>query len=107
MHKQLIRAISKSIQGYQYLADRELLLIAFKSGVYAYENVPHAVWADFVKAPSKGQFFSRSIQNIYETAKLTEAQVFSVLGPEDPPVKKSEWSLQQLALKYPILNALF
>lgn len=46
----------------------------FCSGaVYAYEGVPHTIFADLVAAPSKGSFFNRRIRNDYNHKRLTES----------------------------------
>ena len=115
MHPQMIPVLSSNIDGYLYLSQKSVLLIAFKSGgTYAYEGVPNVVEMDFVKASSKGKFFQTDIKDKYVATKLDEMAVANLLGglgpasaPAKPLRKKRTMTLAKLALRYPMLNAVF
>ena len=115
MHPQMIPVLSSNIDGYLYLPEKSVLLIAFKSGgTYAYENVPNVVEIDFAKASSKGKFFQTDIKDKYPTTKLDEMAVANLLGglgpsasPKKPRRPKPKVTFAKLALRYPMLNAVF
>ena len=115
MHPSFISVTSSNIEGYYHLAERDVLLIAFKSGgTYGYVNVPSSVALGFINAPSKGKFFAAEIRDRYETTKLDEMAVANVLGglgeaKPTPPMKKrkSVVSLDALILHHPVLSAIF
>lgn len=115
MHPQFIPVLSSNIDGYQYLADRNILLVTFKSGgTYAYENVPESVWTGFLNASSKGKFFQSDVKDRYATTKLDDMAVANLLGgtgaaapPGKPRRRKPKVSLDSLILRHPILTAIF
>jgi KTSC domain len=62
---------SSSIASVGYDARQKELDIQFRSGaVYRYWNVPSEVHAQFLKAPSKGRYFSSQIRGKYTFKKL-------------------------------------
>lgn len=115
MHRAMIPVLSSNIDGYRYLNDRELLLIAFKGGkVYAYEDVPEAEIIGFMNAKSKGTYFGKMIKNVYKTAPpLDEMAVANILfglemtSQQKPSPRRVSTLLPQLQLKYPMLSAIF
>ncbi|WP_126448169.1 KTSC domain-containing protein [Sulfuricystis multivorans] len=114
MHPNLTPVSSSNIDGYLYLADRKILLIAFKNGgVYAYEDVEQPVVTEFAQASSKGKFFQSNIRDRYTTSKLDDMAVANLLGGMDASVphqsrrKAPRVTLQSLLLRYPMLNAVF
>lgn len=114
MHRALIPVLSSNIDGYRYINDRQLLLIAFKAGTtYAYEDVPDSVVLEFMNATSKGAFFGNSIRNIFTATKLDDMAVANVLFglenvPQEKPVPRMpSLMLPKLQLKYPMLSAMF
>lgn len=114
MHSQMIPVLSSNIDGYLHLTDRNLLLIAFKSGgTYAYESVTSNVANDFANAPSKGKFFQSNIKDLYVTTKLDSMAVANLLGglgasqTNKPVRKKVAMTLSTLMQRYPMLNAVF
>lgn len=116
MHPQMIPVLSSNIDGYLYLPEKSVMLIAFKSGgTYAYENVPNVVESDFVNASSKGKFFQSDIKDKYPMTKLDDMAVANLLGglgpasstPKKPRRKKQSVTLATLALRYPMLRAVF
>ena len=50
--------------GYDHLA-RALLVEFTSGGTYRYNNVPASVFAEFLNADSKGQFFHARIKDVY------------------------------------------
>ncbi len=115
MHPNFTPVTSSNIDGYLYMADRKVLLIAFKSGgTYAYEDVEQPVVAGFVNASSKGKFFQSDIKDRYTTSKLDDMAVANLLGglgasvpPTQPRRKTPRITLQSLLPRYPMLNAVF
>lgn len=114
MHPKMIPVTSSNIDGYQYVASSQLLLVTFRSGeVYMYEFVPQDVVRDFANATSKGTFFGKEIRSTYPTTKLNAVELEQILDnatpvPAAPPVpRKRILSLKQLVSHYPILNAVF
>jgi hypothetical protein len=54
---------SSSIRAIGYEAETQSLIVGFVSGaVYAYRDVPQAVYRAFKDAPSKGRFFASEIR---------------------------------------------
>jgi lysyl-tRNA synthetase class 2 len=113
MHAKLNPVVSSNIEGYLYLTDRRVLLIAFKSGgTYAYEDVPSWVDIGFRDAPSKGKFFQSDIKDKYVVSKLDDMAVANLLGgtgaaQPTPRRKTATMTLQSLMQRYPMLNAIF
>jgi hypothetical protein len=67
---------SKAIARFAYDPDAKRLLIDFKTGgVYAYQEVPRAVFAGFRAAQSKGQFFQTAIRDRFTGRRLAPAEV--------------------------------
>ena len=57
---------SSAIRSIHYSDRRRELSITFaETGTYIYREVPQQVYDDFVKAPSKGQFFNEAIRDRY------------------------------------------
>ena len=57
---------SSNLSAYEYLPDRQVLRIRFKSGrTYQYSDVPSQVVLDLEAASSPGSFFSASIKNAF------------------------------------------
>jgi hypothetical protein len=57
---------SSSIRAIGYEKPTRSLIVGFVSGaVYAYRNVPEAVYLAFKDAPSKGRFFASEIRPRY------------------------------------------
>ena len=114
MHGSMIPVLSSNIDGYRYLDDQCLLLIAFKSGMtYAYKNVPDFIVLDFVDAPSKGNFFHKFIRDIYPFFKLDPmalenvlAGASGVLSPKRQP-RPPSLTFSALQVKHPVLAAMF
>lgn len=114
MHGSMIPVLSSNIDGYRYLDDQCLLLIAFKSGMtYAYKNVPDFIVLDFVDAPSKGNFFHKFIRDIYPFFKLDPmalenvlAGTSGVLSPKRQP-RPPSLTFSALQVKHPVLAAMF
>ncbi len=114
MHPNFTPVSSSNIDGYLYMPDRKILLIAFKSGgTYAYEDVEQPVATGFAQAPSKGKFFQSDIKDRYATSKLDDMAVANLLGgmgasvPPQPRRKAPRVTLQSLLSRYPMLNAVF
>jgi hypothetical protein len=62
---------SSSIANVGYNARQRILDIQFHSGaVYRYSTVPKEVHAQFLKAPSKGRYFSAQIRGKYPFQRL-------------------------------------
>lgn len=62
-----------------YDLDAKSLLIRFKSGeVYAYQDVPRAVFDGFRAAPSKGQYFQSAIRDRFAARRLSPNQVAAI-----------------------------
>ena len=115
MHPQMIPVLSSNIDGYLYLSQKNVMLIAFKSGgTYAYEGVPVSVETAFAQASSKGKFFQSDIKDRFTATKLDDMAVANLLGglgpataPKKPRRKKATATLANLAMRYPMLNAVF
>ena len=64
---------SSSIASVGYNARQQILDVQFHSGaVYRYRSVPKEVHAQFLKAPSKGRYFSAQVRGKYPFKKLRE-----------------------------------
>lgn len=114
MHGSMIPVLSSNIDGYRYLEERSLLLIAFKGGTtYAYENVPISIVSDFTGAPSKGRFFGQRIKNVFPCTKLDQMAVENVLAAplgvraQQPKARRPSLTFDALQVKYPALAAMF
>lgn len=115
MHSAFIPVTSSNIQGYYYLAKIKRLLITFTSGdTYSYDDIEQSLVTDFINAPSKGTFFSSSIRNKFSFLKVDETELANILAAQgvqsSPPTPRritSTVSLQDLLLRYPLLNAVF
>jgi len=63
---------SSTMRAIGYDEDRSELYIEFTSGeLYAYSLVPRRIFRELFDADSKGQYFNRSIRNVYSYRKLT------------------------------------
>jgi len=61
---------SSNILEIGYDEDGEVLYITFNSGItYSYDMVPVAVYEEFLKADSVGQYFNKNIKGHYEFYK--------------------------------------
>ena len=70
---------SKAIARFAYDPDAQRLLIDFKTGgVYAYQDVPRAVFAGFRDAPSKGQFFQAAIRDRFPGRRLAPGEIAAI-----------------------------
>jgi lysyl-tRNA synthetase class 2 len=66
---------SSAIRFIRYSDRRRELYITFTgTGTYAYREVPRQVYDDFVKAPSKGQFFNEEIRDRYGFDRVAPAR---------------------------------
>lgn len=62
---------STAVAALAYDAADEILRVRFRSGqAYAYADVPAAVFAAFLAAPSKGRFFHAEIDRRYAYRRL-------------------------------------
>ena len=62
---------SSNIAGFEYLEDRRVLVVEFKSGGrYNYFDVPDVVYERFRAASSKGRFHAQQIKGIYRYARV-------------------------------------
>lgn len=113
MHPNFTAVTSSVIYDYLYVAERKLLLIAFKSGaVYGYENVEQGVATGLANASSKGTFFGSAIRNRYASTKLDElalANIMDGLNATAQPraIRNVNVTLHSLLQRYPILGAVF
>jgi hypothetical protein len=57
--------LSTNILSAGYDPEQHVMEIAFRGGVYAYEDVPQEVFDGLVKSPSAGQFFNENIRFAY------------------------------------------
>lgn len=63
---------SSAIDRVDYDAATRVFEVRFITGRrYRYEDVPRAVYARFVAAPSKGQFFNAEIRDRYGYSEVT------------------------------------
>ena len=66
---------SSNLVSVGYLADKKILEVEFKGGtIYQFDQVEPAVWAEFQKAPSKGQWFHSEIKNRYTHRKIEQVK---------------------------------
>jgi len=114
MHGAMIPVLSSNIDGYRYLNDKEVLLIAFKGGsTYSYDAVPGSVVQGFMTAASKGTFFGQTIRNSYTATKLDGVAVANTLAglemhsQQKPSPRKPVLPFPLLRLKHPALSAMF
>lgn len=112
MHSSFIAVTSSNIDGYFYLADERILLIAFKNGgTYRYQDVPFQVVIRFEQAISKGKFFQSEIKNHYITSKLDDAKVALLVRESTPlastPTRIWPVSIESLIQRHPVLSAVF
>jgi hypothetical protein len=65
---------STTVSGLGYDEASSTLEVHFTSGaVYQYLEVPPAVFADFMHAPSKGQYLNYEIKNSYRYVRIIDA----------------------------------
>lgn len=58
---------SKSILRADYFPGEEKMIVHFRgNSIYAYANVPPALWIEFYQASSKGKFFAASIRPMFQ-----------------------------------------
>lgn len=109
MHSSFIAVTSSNIDGYIYLADKRILLIAFKNGgTYRYQDVPFQVVIRFEQAISKGKFFQSEIKNHYITSRLDDTKVALLVREASmPPPRIRPVSIESLIQRHPVLSAVF
>jgi hypothetical protein len=62
---------SSNIAGFDYISDRQVLVVEFKNGGrYNYFDVPTVVFEQMKAAPSKGQFLAQNVKNVYRYARV-------------------------------------
>lgn len=62
---------SSSIAGFEYVEERRMLIVEFKSGArYNYFDVPAAIYEGMKAASSRGQFHAKNVVNKYRYAKV-------------------------------------
>lgn len=68
---------SSNLHSVGYSKTQNSLVVKFKSSgrIYAYENVPLAVYQDLMNANSKGIFFDSEIKGSYVTKEIHESEV--------------------------------
>jgi lysyl-tRNA synthetase class 2 len=72
---------STVIAHFTYASPKSELVVTFRSGKrYAYVGVPPNVYEDFLRAGSKGRYFSLHIRDRYPTRRLP---------PDDPELVSS------------------
>jgi hypothetical protein len=65
------RLVSSVIHSIEYDEDSRELDVTFNSGkTYRYIDVPQDVYADFLDAASKGQYFNNHIKDAFAVAEL-------------------------------------
>lgn len=70
---------SKAIAMFAYDNDSKRLMVHFKTGgVYAYQDVPRAVFDGFRQARSKGQYFQSTIRDRFTGRRLEPGEVADV-----------------------------
>ncbi len=57
--------LSTNLLSAGYDAEKRIIEVAFRGGVYIYEDVPQEVFDGLVKSPSAGQFFNDNIRFAY------------------------------------------
>ena len=66
-----VPVVSTNLKSVGYEPNSQVLEIEFiDGGVYVYNNVPPAVFQDFLKAKSHGTFFHANIKKAYEFTKV-------------------------------------
>jgi hypothetical protein len=66
---------SSNLVSVGYLPENKILEVEFKGGtIYQFDQVPPEVWAEFQKAPSKGQWFAAEIKNRYTHRKIEQVK---------------------------------
>ena len=62
---------SSNIVGFDYVKDRQVLIVEFKNGGrYNYFDVPATIFEGMKAASSKGQFHAKNVKGIYRYAKV-------------------------------------
>ncbi len=70
---------SKAIAMFAYDLEARSLLVGFKTGgVYAYQDVPRAIFDRFRQAQSKGQFFQSTIRDRFVARRLSQSEAAAV-----------------------------
>jgi len=70
---------SKAIAMFAYDLEAQSLLIGFKTGgIYAYQDVPRAIFDRFRQARSKGQFFQSTIRDRFAARRLSPSEIAAV-----------------------------
>lgn len=66
-----VGVISTNLASVGYDAETRMLEVAFHNGtIYAYFDVPQAVYDKLLSAQSKGQYFNRLIRDQYDYRQL-------------------------------------
>lgn len=76
---------------------RQLEVIFTGGGIYVFENVPHDVFLQFLRSPSKGSFFRRRIQGRFRQerlGRLTKRQQ-ARRAAKLPPMPESTVAMEQ------------
>ncbi len=64
---------SSNIKAIGYQPSTKKLFVRFKNNtLYEYADVPQSTFDELSDAHSKGQYFSRSIRNVFEASKVEE-----------------------------------
>ena len=78
---QRVRLSSTTLASALYDGERRQLELEFRSGTrYRYFRVPRDVYTALLEAPSKGEFFNRSIRNQFAFHNLSAAAAPIVLA---------------------------
>lgn len=75
--------------------NRQLEVIFTGGGIYLFENVPHDVFVQFLRSPSKGSFFRRRIQGRFRQerlGRLTKRQQ-ERRAAKHPPIPETEGAI--------------
>ena len=63
---------SSTIKKIGYDSSRQVLRVMFQTGsVYEYDNVPPSIMRDIMASPSKGTYFKRNVQGVYDSRRLS------------------------------------
>lgn len=67
-----IRVNSTCVSGIAYKGDTQkgVLTVRLAGGAYNYKEVPFTIYQQFIKADSKGKFYSSQIRNLYDSEKV-------------------------------------
>ncbi|MCE7933895.1 MAG: KTSC domain-containing protein [Chlorobi bacterium CHB2] len=79
--------------------NRQLEVIFTGGGIYLFENVPHDVFVQFLRSPSKGSFFRRRIQGRFRQerlGRLTKRQQ-ERRAAKHPPIPETDGAIGQPA----------